>query len=58
MFIGQGIGYHGVTLGFYQDALLKRVDTEHRSLSQFFDEEIAKPLGTGAILFISNFNYR
>jgi CubicO group peptidase (beta-lactamase class C family) len=37
--------YHGLTLGFYQGELLRRVDPRHRSLGQFFQEEIASPLG-------------
>jgi CubicO group peptidase (beta-lactamase class C family) len=38
-------GYHAVTLGFYEGELLRRVDPEHRSLGQFFQDEIAAPLG-------------
>jgi CubicO group peptidase (beta-lactamase class C family) len=37
--------YHGVSLGFYEGELLRRVDPRHRSLGQFFQEEIASPLG-------------
>lgn len=37
--------YHAITLGFHEAELLRRVDPRHRSLGQFFDEEIAKPLG-------------
>jgi CubicO group peptidase (beta-lactamase class C family) len=37
--------YHAITLGFYEGELLRRVDPEHRSLGQFFQEEIAGPLG-------------
>ena len=37
--------YHAVTLGFYEGELLRRVDPKHRSLGQFFHEEIAIPLG-------------
>jgi len=38
-------GYHGLTLGFYERELLLRVDPKHRTLGQFFQEEIATPLG-------------
>jgi CubicO group peptidase (beta-lactamase class C family) len=38
-------GYHGITLGFYESELLRRLDTQHRSLGQFFQDEIASPLG-------------
>lgn len=37
--------YHALTLGFYEGELLRRVDPRHRSLGQFFQEEIAAPLG-------------
>jgi CubicO group peptidase (beta-lactamase class C family) len=37
--------YHGITLGFYENELLRRVDPQHRSLGQFFQDEIASPLG-------------
>jgi CubicO group peptidase (beta-lactamase class C family) len=37
--------YHGITLGFYQGELLRRIDPQHRSLGQFFQDEIASPLG-------------
>jgi len=37
--------YHGITLGFYQSELLRRIDPQHRSLGQFFQDEIASPLG-------------
>lgn len=36
--------YHAITLGFYEGELLRRVDPKHRSLGQFFQEEIATPL--------------
>ena len=38
-------GYHTLTLGWYQNELLRRVDPKHRSLGVFFQEEIARPLG-------------
>ena len=37
--------YHAITLGFYESELLRRVDPKHRSLGQFFQDEIASPLG-------------
>lgn len=37
--------YHGITLGFYEGELLRRIDPHHRSLGQFFQDEIASPLG-------------
>jgi CubicO group peptidase (beta-lactamase class C family) len=38
-------GYHAVTLGWYQGELLRRLDPRHRTLGQFFQDEIATPLG-------------
>jgi len=37
--------YHGLTLGFYEGELMRRVDPRHRTLGQFFQDEIATPLG-------------
>jgi len=37
--------YHALTLGFYEGELLRRIDPQHRSLGQFFQDEIATPLG-------------
>ena len=37
-------GDHGLTLG-YEGELMRRVDPRHRSLGQFFQDEIATPLG-------------
>ena len=37
--------YHALTLGFYEGELLRRIDPRHRSLGQFFEDEIAAPLG-------------
>jgi len=37
--------YHAISLGFYESELLRRVDPRHRSLGQFFQDEIATPLG-------------
>ena len=37
-------GYHAITLGFYESELLRRADPKHRSLGQYFHEEIAIPL--------------
>jgi CubicO group peptidase (beta-lactamase class C family) len=37
-------GYHAITLGWYQGALLRRVDPQGRSLGRFLREEIVEPL--------------
>jgi CubicO group peptidase (beta-lactamase class C family) len=38
-------GYHGVSLGWYEGELIRRVDPDRRTLGRFFAEEIAAPLG-------------
>jgi CubicO group peptidase (beta-lactamase class C family) len=38
-------GYHGISIGWYEGELLRRVDPKHRTLGTFFREEIAEPLG-------------
>jgi CubicO group peptidase (beta-lactamase class C family) len=42
---GEHHGYHGVSLGWYEGELVRRIDPQHRSLGRFFAEEIAAPLG-------------
>ena len=42
---GSRHGYHTLTLGWYQSELIRRVDPQHRSLGQFFHEEVAQRLG-------------
>jgi CubicO group peptidase (beta-lactamase class C family) len=42
---GSRTAYHAISLGFYQSELLRRVDPQHRTLGQFFQDEIATPLG-------------
>ena len=37
--------YHAITLGYYESELLRRIDPRRRSLGQFFQDEIATPLG-------------
>jgi CubicO group peptidase (beta-lactamase class C family) len=38
-------GYHGVTLGWYESELIRRVDPKHRTVGRYFADEIATPLG-------------
>ena len=42
---GERQAYSMLSLGFYEGELLRRVDPLHRSLGQFFQDEIAFPLG-------------
>jgi CubicO group peptidase (beta-lactamase class C family) len=41
---GKRQGYHVFSLGWYASELLRRVDPQHRTLGQFFQDEQAKPL--------------
>lgn len=43
-------GYHAITLGFYESEILRRIDPRHRTLGQFFQDEIASPLGLDVYL--------
>ena len=38
-------GYHGISLGWYESELVRRVDPKHRTIGQFFQDEVARPLG-------------
>ena len=42
--------YHAITLGFYEGELLRRIDPRHRTLGQFFHDEIATPLRLDAYI--------
>jgi CubicO group peptidase (beta-lactamase class C family) len=42
---GHRHGYHGITLGWYEGELIRRVDPQGRSLGRFFQDEVATPLG-------------
>lgn len=41
---GSRHGYHGISLGWYEGELVRRVDPDGRTLGRFFAEEIAEPL--------------
>lgn len=42
---GSRQAYHAISLGFYEGELLRRIDPQHRTLGQFSQDEIARPLG-------------
>ncbi|XP_012940833.1 beta-lactamase domain-containing protein 2 isoform X2 [Aplysia californica] len=42
---GTAVAYHAMTWGMYVDALVRKVDPQHRNVSEYFRQEIAKPLG-------------
>jgi CubicO group peptidase (beta-lactamase class C family) len=47
---GERQAYHGITLGFYQGELIRRIDPRHRTLGQFFHDHIAAPLRLDAYI--------
>ena len=51
---GKRQAYSMLCLGFYESELLRRVDPSHRSLGQFFQEEIAYPLGLDFYIRLSD----
>ncbi len=42
---GMKQGYHAISLGYYQSEILRRVDPKGRSIGEYFQDEIATPLG-------------
>jgi CubicO group peptidase (beta-lactamase class C family) len=42
---GERQAYSMLCLGFYESELIRRVDPLHRTLGQYFQEEVASPLG-------------
>jgi len=38
-------GYHGISLGWYESELVRRVDPQHRTIGKYFQDEVARPLG-------------
>jgi CubicO group peptidase (beta-lactamase class C family) len=40
-------GYHVISLGFFENELMRRVDPQHRSIGQFLQDEVVRPLGGG-----------
>jgi CubicO group peptidase (beta-lactamase class C family) len=52
---GERQAYHGITLGFYESELLRRIDPQHRSLGQFFQDEIAAPLGLDVFIRLPDY---
>ncbi len=51
---GMRHGYHGMSLGWYENELIRRVDPQHRSIGQFLREEIAQPLGAELYIGLPN----
>ncbi|HEX6417379.1 MAG TPA: serine hydrolase domain-containing protein [Acidimicrobiales bacterium] len=49
---GERQAYHAITLGFYENELVRRIDPEHRTIGRVLHEDIATPLGVGDEVYI------
>ncbi|GFE82521.1 esterase [Steroidobacter agaridevorans] len=47
---GEQRGYHPITLGLYQNELMRRADPQHRNIGEVLQQEIAGPLGAEAYI--------
>lgn len=47
---GERQAYHGITLGFYESELLRRIDPGRRTIGRIFQDEIAAPLHLDAYI--------
>jgi CubicO group peptidase (beta-lactamase class C family) len=49
---GERQAYHAMTLGFYENELVRRIDPAHRTIGQVLHEDIATPLDIGDEVYI------
>jgi len=49
---GERQAYHAITLGFYENELVRRIDPAHRTIGQVLHDDIATPLGVGDEVYI------
>jgi CubicO group peptidase (beta-lactamase class C family) len=49
---GERQAYHAITLGFYENELVRRIDPAHRTIGQVLHEDVASPLGVGNEVYI------
>lgn len=49
---GERQAYHAITLGFYENELVRRIDPSHRTIGQVLQEDIAVPLGVAGEVYI------
>ena len=49
---GERQAYHAITLGFYENELVRRIDPACRTIGRILHEDIAEPLGIGDEIFI------
>lgn len=49
---GQRQAYHAITLGFYENELVRRIDPDRRTIGQVLQRDIATPLGVADEVYI------
>ncbi|MCZ7528600.1 MAG: beta-lactamase family protein [Acidimicrobiia bacterium] len=49
---GERQAYHAITLGFYENELVRRIDRDGRTIGQVLREDVASPLGVGDEVYI------
>ncbi|MFC5139804.1 serine hydrolase domain-containing protein [Actinomycetospora rhizophila] len=49
---GERQAYHAITLGFYENELVRRLDPAHRTIGRVLTEDIADPLGVGEEVYV------
>jgi CubicO group peptidase (beta-lactamase class C family) len=49
---GERQAYHAITLGFYENELVRRIDPDHRTIGQLLHDDIAVPLGIADEVYI------
>lgn len=49
---GERQAYHAITLGFYENELVRRIDPGHRTIGRVLHEDIATALGVGDEVYV------
>jgi CubicO group peptidase (beta-lactamase class C family) len=49
---GERQAYHAITLGFYENELVRRLDPGHRTIGRVLAEDVAAPLGVGEEVYL------
>ncbi|GAA4880340.1 serine hydrolase domain-containing protein [Actinomycetospora straminea] len=49
---GERQAYHAITLGFYENELVRRLDPAHRTIGRVLAEDVAGPLGVGDEVYV------
>lgn len=49
---GERQAYHAITLGFYENELVRRLDPRHRTIGHVLHEDVATPLGVAGEVYI------